>query len=220
MKVLIVGGGGREHALAWKCAPSARVSEVLVAPGNAGTAAEPKVRNVDVAADDIAGLVALARTRARRPHHRRARSAAGRRHRRCLHRRRPEVLRTATRRRAARRLEGLHQGVSCAGTAFRRRATATFTRETSIRHYVRAPAHADRRQGERARRRQGRGHRRRTAEAHRSRRRTMFAGQFGDAGREVVIEEFLPGEEASFIVMADGDAHPAAGDLAGSQAPR
>jgi phosphoribosylamine---glycine ligase len=39
MKVLIVGGGGREHALAWKCASSARVSEVLVAPGNAGTAA-------------------------------------------------------------------------------------------------------------------------------------------------------------------------------------
>ena len=53
MKVLIVGGGGREHALAWKCAAAARVTEVLVAPGNAGTAAEPKVRNVDVAADDL-----------------------------------------------------------------------------------------------------------------------------------------------------------------------
>ena len=41
MKVLIVGGGGREHALAWKCAAAARVAEVLVAPGNAGTAGEP-----------------------------------------------------------------------------------------------------------------------------------------------------------------------------------
>jgi len=61
MRVLIIGGGGREHALAWKCASSPRVTEVLVAPGNAGTATEPKVRNVKVAADDVPGLVALAR---------------------------------------------------------------------------------------------------------------------------------------------------------------
>ena len=61
MKVLIVGGGGREHALAWRCAASNAVSEVLVAPGNAGTATEARVRNVDVAATDIPGLIALAR---------------------------------------------------------------------------------------------------------------------------------------------------------------
>src|SRR4051794_24694954 len=60
MKVLIVGSGGREHALAWKCAQASRVTEVLVAPGNAGTATEPKVRNVGVPADDIQGLVRLA----------------------------------------------------------------------------------------------------------------------------------------------------------------
>ena len=60
MKVLIVGGGGREHALAWKCAQSPKVSEVLVAPGNAGTFLEPGVSNVAVAADDIAGLLQLA----------------------------------------------------------------------------------------------------------------------------------------------------------------
>src|SRR2546423_10673857 len=60
MKVLIVGGCGREHALAWKCAASPRVTSVLVAPGNAGTAAEAKVRNVNVAAEDVAGLVQLA----------------------------------------------------------------------------------------------------------------------------------------------------------------
>src|SRR5580693_4732983 len=60
MRVLIVGGGGREHALAWKCASAARVSEVLVAPGNAGTASEPKVRNVAVAAEDTPALVRLA----------------------------------------------------------------------------------------------------------------------------------------------------------------
>lgn len=63
MQVLIIGGGGREHALAWKVARSPRVETVLVAPGNAGTAAEPKVRNVAVAADDLGALVALARDR-------------------------------------------------------------------------------------------------------------------------------------------------------------
>ncbi|MGB1579885.1 MAG: phosphoribosylamine--glycine ligase [Nevskiales bacterium] len=59
-KILIVGGGGREHALAWKAAQSPQVSEVLVAPGNAGTAREPGLRNIDIAADDITGLAALA----------------------------------------------------------------------------------------------------------------------------------------------------------------
>ncbi|MEW6168296.1 MAG: phosphoribosylamine--glycine ligase [Pseudomonadota bacterium] len=61
MKVLVIGGGGREHALAWKLAQSPRVAEVLVAPGNAGTAREPRCRNVAVGAEDIAGLVELAR---------------------------------------------------------------------------------------------------------------------------------------------------------------
>ena len=72
MKVLVVGGGGREHALAWKIASSARVSEVICAPGNAGTAGGPQgsqdsqgardgiMRNADVAATDLAGLVQLA----------------------------------------------------------------------------------------------------------------------------------------------------------------
>jgi phosphoribosylamine--glycine ligase len=61
MKVLVVGGGGREHALAWKLAQSRRVETVIVAPGNAGTALEPQVRNAPVAAEDIEGLLALAR---------------------------------------------------------------------------------------------------------------------------------------------------------------
>lgn len=56
MKVLIVGGGGREHALAWKAAQSNTVSRVFVAPGNAGTAQENKVSNVDIGAEDIQGL--------------------------------------------------------------------------------------------------------------------------------------------------------------------
>ncbi|MHB1284621.1 MAG: phosphoribosylamine--glycine ligase, partial [Metallibacterium scheffleri] len=64
MKVLVIGNGGREHALAWKLAQSPRVREVIVAPGNAGTARERHVRNALVAATDIDGLLGLARTEA------------------------------------------------------------------------------------------------------------------------------------------------------------
>ena len=60
MKVLIVGSGGREHALAWKIAQSSLVDEVLVAPGNAGIALEPKSRLVSVSSEDISGLKQLA----------------------------------------------------------------------------------------------------------------------------------------------------------------
>jgi phosphoribosylamine--glycine ligase len=60
MKLLVIGSGGREHALAWKLAQSPRVEEVLVAPGNAGTAREPRCRNVAVRADDLDGLLNLA----------------------------------------------------------------------------------------------------------------------------------------------------------------
>jgi phosphoribosylamine--glycine ligase len=59
MKVLVIGSGGREHALAWKLAQSPRISEVLVAPGNAGTAHEDKCRNVAIDAADIDSLLAL-----------------------------------------------------------------------------------------------------------------------------------------------------------------
>jgi phosphoribosylamine---glycine ligase len=62
MKILVVGSGGREHALAWACAKAQGVTEVLVAPGNAGTATERGVRNVAVGATDIPALVALAKS--------------------------------------------------------------------------------------------------------------------------------------------------------------
>ncbi len=61
--VLVVGGGGREHALCWKLAQSPRVGAVLCAPGNAGTGSEPGVENVPVADDDLPGLIALAKDR-------------------------------------------------------------------------------------------------------------------------------------------------------------
>ena len=202
MRVLIIGSGGREHALAWKCASSPRVTEVLVAPGNAGTAHEPKVRNVKVAADDVAGLVALARSEHVDL------TIVG-----------PEAplvigvvdafetagLKCFGPRQAPAQLEGskaftkefLHR--HRIPTA----SYATFTRETFDRDYVRRQRTpivvkasglaagkgvviVD------------------TAEAAIATAEGMFGGQFGDAGQTVVIEEFLPGEEASFIVMADG----------------
>ncbi|MBL7101697.1 MAG: phosphoribosylamine--glycine ligase [Desulfobacteraceae bacterium] len=61
MKILMIGGGGREHALAWKAAQSSQVERVFVAPGNAGTAGEPKVKNIDIGADQIEALVNFAR---------------------------------------------------------------------------------------------------------------------------------------------------------------
>ena len=60
MKILIVGGGGREHALAWKAAQSSQVDTVYVAPGNAGTAEEKKVTNIQINADDIDALKVFA----------------------------------------------------------------------------------------------------------------------------------------------------------------
>jgi len=63
MKVLIIGGGGREHALAWQCAKFDAVSQVFVAPGNAGTQLENKLTNVDIAVEDIAGLIAFVKAK-------------------------------------------------------------------------------------------------------------------------------------------------------------
>ena len=60
MKVLVIGSGGREHALAWKAARSNLVDEVLVAPGNAGTASEKEIENVAIAADNISALLEFA----------------------------------------------------------------------------------------------------------------------------------------------------------------
>ena len=57
MKVLIIGNGGREHALGWKVAQNPQVETVFIAPGNAGTALEPKLENVEIGVEDIAALV-------------------------------------------------------------------------------------------------------------------------------------------------------------------
>ena len=202
MKVLIIGGGGREHALAWKCAAAARVSEVLVAPGNAGTAAERRVRNVPVAAEDTAALVELARTE------RIALTIVG-----------PEAplvagvvdaftaagLACFGPSRAAARLEG---SKAFAKEFLRRHGiptarSATFTRANFDAAWVSAqPAPLVVKASGLA---SGKGVViAASAEEAVAAAQAMFAGQFGEAGREVVVEEFLQGEELSFIVMADG----------------
>src|SRR3972149_3090092 len=64
MKILIIGSGGREHALAWKAAASPLASQVYVAPGNAGTAGEPGVRNIPIPVDNIEALCQFAQDNA------------------------------------------------------------------------------------------------------------------------------------------------------------
>ncbi len=61
MKILVIGSGGREHALAWKCAQSSKVKQVFVAPGNAGTQLEKNITNVDIQVNDIESLLEFAK---------------------------------------------------------------------------------------------------------------------------------------------------------------
>jgi phosphoribosylamine--glycine ligase len=202
MRILVVGSGGREHALAWKCAASARVREVIVAPGNAGTAMEDKVRNADVAADDIGGLVALAR--------------AARIDLTIIGPEAPLVagvvdafvasdLKCFGPRQAAAQLEGS----KTFSKEFLRRhripsaGYATFTRASFDPHYLRRHTTpiVVKANGLAA----GKGVIiAASADEAIAACEAMFAGEFGDAGREIVVEEFLAGEEVSFIVMADG----------------
>ena len=61
MNVLVIGGGGREHALAWKAAQSEQINKVFVAPGNAGTATEAKLENIAISVGEIDKLVEFAK---------------------------------------------------------------------------------------------------------------------------------------------------------------
>ncbi len=203
MKVLIIGGGGREHALAWKCAQSPRVDEVLVAPGNAGTAREAGVRNVDVAAEDVAQLLALAQ-----------REQVG------LTIVGPEAPL------AAGVVDAFEDaGLKCFGprqAGAILEASKAYTKDFLKRHRIPTAAYevftelkpalayidsqpipvvvkAD---GLAA----GKGVvvARTHAEARDAARAMLEGNAFGEAGARIVVEEFLAGEEASFIVMTDG----------------
>ena len=203
MKILIIGSGGREHALAWKVAQSTQVTEVHVAPGNAGTAAEPRTRNVPIGAEDVEGLLRHALDE------RIDLTIVG-----------PEAplvlgvtdafeaagLRCFGPSRRAAQLEGSkaftkdflqRHGIPTA-------AYGTFSRDDFDPRWVRSQpgplvVKAD---GLAA----GKGVIIcATAEEAVETAQAMFDGRFGKAGDRVVIEEFLEGEEASFIAMVDGE---------------
>ena len=203
MNILIIGNGGREHALAWKASQSPLADKVFVAPGNAGTALEPLLENVDIAATDIAGLVAFAKS------HDIGLTIVG-----------PEaplVIGVVDAFRAA--------GLKIFGPtqeAAQLEGSKAFTKDFLARHNIPSadyqnfteiePALAYLRSkgapivikadGLAA----GKGVIvAMTLKEAEDAVHDMLAGNaFGDAGHRIVIEEFLDGEEASFIVMVDG----------------
>ncbi len=204
LKVLLIGGGGREHALAWKLAQSPRVAEVLVAPGNAGTACESKCRNVGIQANDIDSLLALAQSEAIDC------TVVG-----------PEgplVLGIVDRFRAA--------GLAIFGptaAAAQLEGSKAFAKDFLARHGIPTSRYAVHTEVEAALAyvRQhgapivikadglaaGKGVivAMTLAEAEAAVNDMLAGNAFGAAGSRVVIEEFLLGEEASFIVMVDGE---------------
>ena len=203
MKILIVGGGGREHALAWKSAQSPQAEKVYVAPGNAGTALEPGLENVPIAAEDVPALLEFAKSRAIDLT--------------IVGPEAPLVLGIVDAFGAA--------GLKCFGptqAAARLEGSKAFCKDFLARHGIPTAAYASFTEVEPALayiRQQGApivvkadglaaGKGVVVAQSEREAMdavRDMLAGDaFGAAGRRVVIEEFLRGEEASFIVMADG----------------
>ncbi len=203
MKILVIGSGGREHALAWKLKQSPRVGEVIVAPGNAGTALEPGVRNADVAVGDVEGLLDLALRE------RIDLTVVG-----------PEVplvagvvdrfeaigLRIFGPRRAAAELEG-SKAFAKDFLARHRIPTARYAVFTELQPalaYVRAEGAPIVIKADGLAAGKGVVVAMSLPEAEAALNDMLGVAMLGVAGARVVIEEFLEGEEASYIVMCDG----------------
>lgn len=204
MKVLIIGSGGREHALAWKCAQSPDVDTVLVAPGNAGTALEDKVHNVPVSSDDIEALAQLVQEE------KIGLTIVG-----------PEAPLVAG---IVDRFAEL--GLPCFGpsaAAAQLEGSKVFSKEFLARHNIPTAAYRSfseldpalayiREQGapiviKADGLAAGKGVivAMTLEAAERAATDMLDGGVFGAAGARIVVEEFLDGEEASFIVITDGD---------------
>ena len=203
MKVLVVGSGGREHALAWQAAQSAHVEQVFVAPGNAGTAGEAGVENIAISSNDLDGLLEFAREKGI------GLTIAGPED--------PLVCGIVDRFTEA--------GLPCFGpsaAAAQLEGSKAFAKDFMSRHGIPTAAYGKFTEIEPAIRfirehgapivvkadglAAGKGVivARTEGEAEASVIDMLAGNAFGDAGHRVVIEEFLEGEEASFIVMADG----------------
>ena len=201
MKVLVIGGGGREHALAWKLAQSPRVQKVIVAPGNAGTAREANCENA--LASTVEQWLALAR------HEKvaftvvgpEAPLAAG-----VVDAFRAEGLRIFGPTRAAAQLESSKDFAK----AFMQRhgiptaAYATFTDAAAAHAHVEAQGAPIVIKADGLAAGKGVVVAMSLAEAHAAIDHMLADNAFGAAGARVVVEAFLGGEEASFIVMVDG----------------
>ncbi|MBU24637.1 MAG: phosphoribosylamine--glycine ligase [Gammaproteobacteria bacterium] len=203
MKVFVIGGGGREHALAWKLSQSPRVNEVFVAPGNAGTALEEKVTNIDLSISDLDSLVTFAES------HAIDYTVIG-----------PEgpLVDGVVNHFEAKGLHCFGPRADCAQLE----GSKAFTKEFLKRHNIptaaygtftdvnQALAYLDKAGAPIVVKADGL-----TAgkgviladtldQAKSAVQDILQGNQFGEAGSRVVIEEFLTGEEASFIVMVDG----------------
>jgi len=204
MQVLVIGSGGREHALAWQLAQADKVIKVYVAPGNAGTALEPKLENLDIAADAYDDLLAFAQENTIDL------TVVG-----------PE----------APLVDGLvdqfeEAGLACFGPsegASQLEGSKAFTKDFLARHNIPTAAYQNFTDIEPAKayvREQtlpivikadglaaGKGViiAETLTDADAAIEDMLAGNRFGEAGHRVVVEEFLTGEEASFIVMVDGE---------------
>ncbi|EKO3437971.1 phosphoribosylamine--glycine ligase [Vibrio fluvialis] len=204
MRVLIIGSGGREHALGWKVAQNPAIETVFIAPGNAGTALEAKLQNVNIGVEDVAGLVAFAQDNGIELT--------------IVGPEAPLVIGVVDAFRAA--------GLPIFGptqAAAQLEGSKAFTKDFLARHNIPTAAYANFTEIEPALayvREQGAPIVVKadglaagkgvivamTLEEAEEAIKDMLAGNaFGDAGSRVVVEEFLDGEEASFIVMVDGE---------------
>ncbi|EGR4176633.1 phosphoribosylamine--glycine ligase [Vibrio cholerae] len=204
MQVLIIGSGGREHALAWKVAQNPQIDTIYVAPGNAGTALEHKVQNVNIGITDIPALVAFAQDKAIELT--------------IVGPEAPLVIGVVDAFRAA----GLPIFGPTQGAA-QLEGSKAFTKDFLARHNIPTAAYANFTEIEPAlayvREKgapivvkadglaAGKGVIvAMTLQEAEDAIQDMLAGNaFGSAGSRVVVEEFLDGEEASFIVMVDGE---------------
>ncbi|HEB63820.1 MAG TPA: phosphoribosylamine--glycine ligase [Gammaproteobacteria bacterium] len=204
MKILVVGAGGREHALAWKAAQSPGVNQVFVAPGNAGTALERKVKNIEIAADDVAALIDFSQK---------------------------EKIDLTIVGPEAPLVIGIvdafaEAGLRCFGPtsdAAQLEGSKVFTKDFLARHHIPTATYGAftevrpaidfiRQQGapivvKADGLAAGKGVilAQTEGEAIAAVEDMLSGNGFGEAGHRVVIEEFLLGEEASFIVMVDGE---------------